>query len=87
MPHGVRGAINFRNIPGTNIYALGQPTLEAIDEVVRRVHEAHQRLDGRRSRRMFEERTDQCAFCSHLRRRNESLQQSPPLLDYDIEKL
>ncbi|KAI8980087.1 inositol hexakisphosphate-domain-containing protein [Trametes punicea] len=38
---GVRGAINFRNIPGTNIYALGQPTLEAIDEVVRRVHSAH----------------------------------------------
>ena len=38
---GVRGAINFRNIPGTSIYALGQPTLEAIDEVVRRVHAAH----------------------------------------------
>ncbi|RPD74988.1 hypothetical protein L226DRAFT_508637 [Lentinus tigrinus ALCF2SS1-7] len=38
---GVRGAINFRNIPGTNIYALGQPTLEAIDEVVRRVHAAN----------------------------------------------
>lgn len=38
---GVRGAINFRNIPGSSIYALGQPTLEAIDEVVRRVHEAH----------------------------------------------
>ncbi|KAI0768012.1 inositol hexakisphosphate-domain-containing protein [Trametes elegans] len=41
VSHGVRGAINFRNIPGTNIYALGQPTLEAIDEVVRRVHLAH----------------------------------------------
>ncbi len=41
VSHGVRGAINFRNIPGTNIYALGQPTLEAVDEVVRRVHEAH----------------------------------------------
>ncbi|KAH9945040.1 inositol hexakisphosphate-domain-containing protein [Epithele typhae] len=38
---GVRGAINFRNIPGTSIYALGQPTLEAIDEVVRRVHANH----------------------------------------------
>ena len=38
---GVRGAINFRNIPGSSIYALGQPTLEAIDEVVRRVHAAH----------------------------------------------
>ncbi|KAI9061062.1 hypothetical protein FKP32DRAFT_1576534 [Trametes sanguinea] len=41
VAHGVRGAINFRNIPGTNIYALGQPTLEAIDEVVYRVHSAH----------------------------------------------
>ncbi|KAI0091045.1 inositol hexakisphosphate-domain-containing protein [Irpex rosettiformis] len=34
---GVRGAINFRRIPGTQIYALGQPTLDAIDEVVTRV--------------------------------------------------
>ncbi len=41
MSAGVRGAINFRNIPETNIYALGQPTLQAIDEVVRRVHAAH----------------------------------------------
>ncbi|KAI0749707.1 inositol hexakisphosphate-domain-containing protein [Daedaleopsis nitida] len=41
VAHGVRGAINFRNIPGTNIYALGQPTLEAVDEVVHRVHAAH----------------------------------------------
>ena len=31
---GVRGAINFRRIPGTSIYALGQPAVEAIDEVV-----------------------------------------------------
>ncbi|GJE96251.1 inositol hexakisphosphate-domain-containing protein [Phanerochaete sordida] len=38
---GVRGAINFRNIPGTKIYALGQPTLEAIDEVVKRVKDAN----------------------------------------------
>ena len=38
---GVRGAINFRNIPGTMIYALGQPTLQAIDEVVDRVREAN----------------------------------------------
>jgi len=37
----VRGAINFRNVPGTKIYALGQPTLEAIDEVVNRVRSAH----------------------------------------------
>ncbi|OCH86618.1 hypothetical protein OBBRIDRAFT_890367 [Obba rivulosa] len=41
VPDGVRGAINFRNIPGTKIYALGQPTLEAIDEVVNRVRSAH----------------------------------------------
>ncbi|KAI0342721.1 hypothetical protein BDW22DRAFT_1357208 [Trametopsis cervina] len=34
---GVRGAINFRRIPDTQIYALGQPTLDAIDEVVSRV--------------------------------------------------
>ncbi|KAF8322469.1 hypothetical protein DL93DRAFT_2123864 [Clavulina sp. PMI_390] len=37
----VRGTINFRNIPGTNIYALGQPTEDAIDQVLDRVHEAH----------------------------------------------
>ncbi|KAG1795306.1 inositol hexakisphosphate-domain-containing protein [Suillus plorans] len=37
----VRGAINFRNIPGTNIYASGQPTESAVDEVVRRVKVAH----------------------------------------------
>lgn len=41
VENGVRGAINFRQIPDTNIYALGQPTIEAIDEVVRRVHKAH----------------------------------------------
>ena len=38
---GVRGAINFRQIPGANIYALGQRTLEAIGEVIRRVKMAH----------------------------------------------
>ncbi|KAG2141169.1 inositol hexakisphosphate-domain-containing protein [Suillus bovinus] len=37
----VRGAINFRNIPGTNIYASGQPTESAIDEVVHRIKVAH----------------------------------------------
>ncbi|KAG1893242.1 inositol hexakisphosphate-domain-containing protein [Suillus fuscotomentosus] len=37
----VRGAINFRNIPGTNIYASGQPTESAVDEVVHRVKVAH----------------------------------------------
>ncbi|TFK46087.1 hypothetical protein OE88DRAFT_1668241 [Heliocybe sulcata] len=41
VEHGVRGAINFRNIPGSKIYALGQPTIEAVDEVVARVKEAH----------------------------------------------
>ena len=39
--HGVRGAINFRRVPDTNVYALGQPTLEAIDEVVSRIKNAH----------------------------------------------
>ncbi|KAG8898129.1 hypothetical protein FRB99_007645 [Tulasnella sp. 403] len=38
---GVRGAINFRNVPGTNIYCLGQPTNDAIESVLRRVIEAH----------------------------------------------
>lgn len=41
VENGVRGAINFRQIPDTDIYALGQPTIEAIDEVVQRVNEAH----------------------------------------------
>ncbi|KIJ66912.1 hypothetical protein HYDPIDRAFT_180575 [Hydnomerulius pinastri MD-312] len=39
--HSVRGAINFRNIPGTNIYASGQPTEAAINEVVQLVKEDH----------------------------------------------
>jgi hypothetical protein len=37
----MRGAINFRNIPGTNIYALGQPIVEAIDDVIDRIKRAH----------------------------------------------
>jgi hypothetical protein len=37
----IRGAVNFRQIPGTGIYALGQPTLEAIDEVIAKVRENH----------------------------------------------
>jgi hypothetical protein len=45
VENGVRGAINFRNIPRTNIYALGQPTMEAIDEVVSRVKSAHPDAD------------------------------------------
>ena len=40
VSNSVRGAINFRNIPGTNIYASGQPTECAVDEVVHRVKEA-----------------------------------------------
>jgi hypothetical protein len=27
LEQGIRGAINWRNIPRTNIYALGQPTV------------------------------------------------------------
>ncbi|KAF8734647.1 hypothetical protein AX14_003198 [Amanita brunnescens Koide BX004] len=38
---GMRGASNFRQIPDTNIYALGQPTAEAIDEVVRHIKSEH----------------------------------------------
>ncbi|KAF8340378.1 inositol hexakisphosphate-domain-containing protein [Cantharellus anzutake] len=38
----VRGTINFRNIAGTNIYALGQPAVEAIDAVRDRIMEDHQ---------------------------------------------
>lgn len=41
VEHNVRGAINFRSIPNTNIFALGQPTMAAIDEVVNIVKEAH----------------------------------------------
>ncbi|KAH7925850.1 hypothetical protein BV22DRAFT_1033556 [Leucogyrophana mollusca] len=41
VSHSVRGAINFRNIPGTNIYALGQPTESALHEVVKLVKDTH----------------------------------------------
>ncbi|KAF7374402.1 hypothetical protein MSAN_00324300 [Mycena sanguinolenta] len=41
VDHGVRGAINFRRVPMSHIYALGQPTLEAINEVVARIKNAH----------------------------------------------
>ncbi|KAG6856508.1 hypothetical protein H0H87_003701 [Tephrocybe sp. NHM501043] len=41
VEHDIRGAINFRSIPNTNIYALGQPSMAAIDEVVDLVREAH----------------------------------------------
>lgn len=41
VEHRVRGAINFRSVPNTNIYALGQPSMAAIDEVVERIKQAH----------------------------------------------
>jgi hypothetical protein len=41
VERAVRGAMNFRQVPNTNIYALGQPSLEAIDEVVARIKDAH----------------------------------------------
>ncbi|KAJ6512734.1 inositol hexakisphosphate-domain-containing protein [Mycena sanguinolenta] len=41
VDHGVRGAINFRRVPMSHIYALGQPTVEAINEVVERIKNAH----------------------------------------------
>ena len=34
---GIRGAANFRIISGTSVYALGQPSVSAIEEVVRKV--------------------------------------------------
>jgi hypothetical protein len=37
----IKGAINFRQIPGTEIYALGQPTLEAIDDVLLKIQNNH----------------------------------------------
>ncbi len=46
VAHAVRGAISFRNIPGTKIYALGQPTVAAIDEVVERVRTEHPAADN-----------------------------------------
>ena len=33
--------MNFRQIPGTDIYALGQPTIEAIDDVLARIRKNH----------------------------------------------
>ncbi|KZW02890.1 hypothetical protein EXIGLDRAFT_730985, partial [Exidia glandulosa HHB12029] len=40
-PLSIRGVINFRNIPDSKIYCLGQPTLEAIDEVIRSIKQRH----------------------------------------------
>ncbi|KAI0264344.1 inositol hexakisphosphate-domain-containing protein [Gloeopeniophorella convolvens] len=45
VPLEMRGAINFRNISGSNIYALGQPTVEAIDQVVDRIRHVHPEAD------------------------------------------
>ncbi|KAG6919205.1 hypothetical protein DXG01_008503 [Tephrocybe rancida] len=41
VEHDIRGANNFRSIPNTNIFALGQPSMAAIDEVVDLIKEAH----------------------------------------------
>lgn len=41
LDHEIRGAINFRNITGTQIYALGQPTLEAMDQVLQEIRTEH----------------------------------------------
>jgi hypothetical protein len=41
LDHEIRGAINFRNIPGTKIFALGQPTLEAMDQVLQEIRAEH----------------------------------------------
>ncbi|KAH8826577.1 inositol hexakisphosphate-domain-containing protein [Flagelloscypha sp. PMI_526] len=37
----IRGTTNFRRIKSANIYALGQPTLEAVDEVIARLKRNH----------------------------------------------
>ncbi|KAF8490734.1 hypothetical protein JB92DRAFT_3128678 [Gautieria morchelliformis] len=39
--NGIRGTINFRNVSGTKIYALGQPSLDAIDAVIAKVKFDH----------------------------------------------
>ncbi|KAF8577784.1 hypothetical protein K439DRAFT_1417887 [Ramaria rubella] len=39
--NGVRGAINFRNVEGASIYALGQPSLDAIDAVITKIKIDH----------------------------------------------
>lgn len=37
----VRGTVNFRRIPGSNIFATGQPTVEGISNVLRTVYEQY----------------------------------------------
>lgn len=41
----IRGVINFRNVPNTDIYALGQPSLEAVGTVIAKVRAAHPQAD------------------------------------------
>ncbi|PWN31661.1 uncharacterized protein FA14DRAFT_127972 [Meira miltonrushii] len=36
---GVRGALNFRRIPNTNIYATGQPTVDGIYNILNSIYE------------------------------------------------
>ncbi|KAG9015211.1 hypothetical protein FRB94_004330 [Tulasnella sp. JGI-2019a] len=45
VANGVRGAINFRNVGGSNIYCLGQPTEEAIGAVLARVAGQHPAIE------------------------------------------
>jgi len=41
MELNIRGVINLRNVPGSTIYCMGQPTLEAIDNVIKTIKERH----------------------------------------------
>ncbi|KAH7106320.1 inositol hexakisphosphate-domain-containing protein [Auriculariales sp. MPI-PUGE-AT-0066] len=41
MELNIRGVINLRNVPGSTIYCAGQPTLEAIDNVIKCIKERH----------------------------------------------
>lgn len=36
---GVRGAVGFRQVPNSNIYAIGQPTEDAVEFVLSKVKE------------------------------------------------
>ncbi|KAF8754252.1 Inositol hexakisphosphate [Rhizoctonia solani] len=75
----LRGATNFRNIPGTNIYALGQPNEEAIGAVVRRVKEEYPNVNkvawiNLRTKKIREEPIIYVNGVAHcLRRENYSL--------------
>ncbi len=43
---GVRGAIGFRQIPGSSIYATGQPTQDAIATILHVVKERSPQIDS-----------------------------------------